>query len=222
MSYTYKDIAEIRRENIKSIIQELKLSRQEFAQLVEISYPLLGHYIGKNPIKKIGDDIARKIELMTNKPVNWLDNNHSHSNDVDSSKLIPVITWIEASNFTSGSSVLNPIQFFPVTTSVPSNAFALVIQGRNMMPEFKPNDLIIVTPIDSYKNISDGDLVIVSGYDKNEAIIQQFIVGENYSDIYLVSTNDEFNLSTCKKAADYRLIGKVHAKYQQYSNDENY
>ena len=78
MSREFSGIEVIRRENTKKLIADSGLTRREFADKAEINYGLLGHYIGKNPSKAIGDEIAQRIEVAFNKPANWLD--HEHNN----------------------------------------------------------------------------------------------------------------------------------------------
>lgn len=72
----FSSIDVIRRENTKFLMQEKGLTRQEFAEQSGINYGLIGHYIGKNPTKRIGDEVAGKIEDFFGKPRYWLDNEH--------------------------------------------------------------------------------------------------------------------------------------------------
>ena len=76
MSKAFSGIEVIRRENTKKLMANSGLSRREFADNSGINYALLGHYIGKNPTKAIGDEIAERIELYFDKPTHWLDHEH--------------------------------------------------------------------------------------------------------------------------------------------------
>lgn len=76
MSKEFSGIEVIRRENTKKLIADNELTRKEFADKAKINYGLLGHYIGKNPTKAIGDEVAQRIEAAFNKPANWLDHEH--------------------------------------------------------------------------------------------------------------------------------------------------
>lgn len=82
MSKSFSGIEVIRRENTKRLISDSGLSRREFADQSGINYGLLGHYIGKNPSKAIGDEIAQKIEVFFDKPANWLDHEHGVNEDL--------------------------------------------------------------------------------------------------------------------------------------------
>ena len=61
MGKEFSGIEVIRRENTKKLIADTGLTRQEFADKAGINYGLLGHYIGKNPRKAIGDEIAQRL-----------------------------------------------------------------------------------------------------------------------------------------------------------------
>lgn len=81
MTRVFTSIEAIRRENIKKLMRKHGLTRQEFAKRSGVNYALLGHYIGKNPSKAVGDEIAERIEVAFNKPKNWLDHDHDHDQD---------------------------------------------------------------------------------------------------------------------------------------------
>lgn len=82
MSKDFSGIEVIRRENAKKLIADSGLKRREFADKSGINYGLLGHYIGKNPTKAIGDENAQKIEAFFNKPANWLDHEHGNNEEL--------------------------------------------------------------------------------------------------------------------------------------------
>ncbi|MBU5616698.1 S24 family peptidase [Psychrobacter sp. TAE2020] len=79
MTKKFTSIEVIRRENVKLLMQETKITRSDLSKNAQINYALLGHYIGKNPSKAIGDEIANKIEIFFNKSNNWLDHEHSQN-----------------------------------------------------------------------------------------------------------------------------------------------
>lgn len=77
MTKKFTSIEVIRRENVRTLMQNYKITRMSLSQGTNINYALLGHYIGKNPIKAIGDETAKKIEGFFNKSANWLDHEHN-------------------------------------------------------------------------------------------------------------------------------------------------
>ncbi|MEK6199884.1 MAG: LexA family transcriptional regulator [Psychrobacter sp.] len=84
MAKKFTSIESVRRENVKNLMQQNNMTRTELSQGANINYALLGHYIGKNPTKAIGDETARKIEEYFSKQLNWLDHEHTQNDLVDS------------------------------------------------------------------------------------------------------------------------------------------
>lgn len=82
MTKVFSGIEVVRRENVKKLMELKKISRSELAEGADINYALLGHYIGKNPSKAIGDEIAHRIEVFFGKPANWLDHEHDRNEDL--------------------------------------------------------------------------------------------------------------------------------------------
>ena len=76
MARSFTGIEVIRRENVKKLMKINSMSRNDLSEGADINYALLGHYIGKNPSKAIGDEIASRIEQYFDKPSHWLDHEH--------------------------------------------------------------------------------------------------------------------------------------------------
>lgn len=95
-----RDISEIRRENVKLLIEKNGLSREQFAEKANIAYSLLAHYIGKNPTKNIGRNVANRIEMAFGLSENWLDqdwtmNNQRTGNTLATSNINPNLEPID-------------------------------------------------------------------------------------------------------------------------------
>lgn len=72
------DIKEIRRENLRLLAKE-KGGQARLAEMLGMSLSYLGQIIGKNPVKGIGDAIARRVEKELELPHGWMDQAHSLS-----------------------------------------------------------------------------------------------------------------------------------------------
>lgn len=70
------NIASIRRYNTLQFMDKKNISRGELASLLSMRYSLLSAYIGKNPTKAIGDDVAVRIEDAFGLDSGDLDVNH--------------------------------------------------------------------------------------------------------------------------------------------------
>lgn len=68
-----KDISKIRRNNLRNLIKQKNLSREELSGLLNMAYSQLAAYIGKTPTKNIGKSVAQRIESKFELPKNWLD-----------------------------------------------------------------------------------------------------------------------------------------------------
>lgn len=80
--FLMKTISEIRRENLRLIMNSRPQAKKDFAGDLEISPSQLTHIVGANPKRNIGDDLAREIEARLYLEIGWLDNVH-FSKDMD-------------------------------------------------------------------------------------------------------------------------------------------
>ena len=70
----------IRRSNAQFIATtKFKGEKKAFADVLEVSDAFVGRMLNQNASqpKPIGDALARKIEIVTGFPINWLDHDHS-------------------------------------------------------------------------------------------------------------------------------------------------
>ncbi len=113
------NIASIRRDNTLHFMDRKDISRGELANLLGMSYSLLSAYIGKNPSKAIGDDVAARLEEAFGLNSGELDVNHEmiekfalkntpiwDKNIPQSLELIPVPLYTEV-RASCGSGYLN-------------------------------------------------------------------------------------------------------------------
>ena len=75
------NISEIRLENARYLANSIG-GVVAMAERLGKSQPQVSHFIGGNPVKNIGNKIARQIEEAFNKENGWLDNCHTESSDM--------------------------------------------------------------------------------------------------------------------------------------------
>lgn len=92
------DINEIRLKNLREIAQK-EGSVAALARKMDMSYALLQNYIGKTPIKRIGDKTARKAEEACLLPRGWLDKLQTDEGNVVEAKPAYWPFQIERSRF---------------------------------------------------------------------------------------------------------------------------
>ncbi|MFP3562389.1 S24 family peptidase, partial [Paraburkholderia sp. SIMBA_049] len=75
--------------------------------------------------------------------------------------------------------------WIPRPQHLSKRAFGLIIQGRSMWPEFKPDEIIYVEPDIAPWDLKDGDLVVIHCNDDKQATFKQLMMGDNPEDMYL-------------------------------------
>ncbi|HFG6968075.1 TPA: hypothetical protein ACGIKW_003311 [Acinetobacter baumannii] len=71
----YVDLKTIRYKNVRHLINEIG-SIRKFADKIGKSQNQVGQFAGSNPVKSIGDSIAKQIENSLNLSEGWLSQKH--------------------------------------------------------------------------------------------------------------------------------------------------
>lgn len=131
---------------------------------------------------------------------------------------VPVISWVAAGDMTPVmSSTLTDVQdWVPRPKHLSMQAFGLVIRGRSMMPEFKPDEIIYVEPEFNPYYLKDGDLVVVCCDGDGEATFKQLVIGETSEDVYLKPLNPDWPNQEIRPMGECRLVGVVFGKFVKY------
>lgn len=132
--------------------------------------------------------------------------------------MVPVISWVAAGSFSDVIPVTidDVIEWIPKPEHLSSRAFGLVIQGRSMWPEFKPNEIIYVEPEISPWELIDGDLVVVHCNDDKQATFKQLVLGDSLDDMYLKPLNEDWPDQKIVPMGECELVGLVDSKYVRY------
>lgn len=88
------DIKAIRLANMRALADEAG-GRSALAKKLDIAYAQVNHYIGKNPIRGIGDVMARKAEEAFGKPFGWMDHIHEEGTTAAHHPTPPVLIGLE-------------------------------------------------------------------------------------------------------------------------------
>ena len=196
-----------------------------FADKIGKGQSQTSQFAGTNPIKGIGNKVAREIEDAFNKPHGWLDLLHDEdlpSNDVNISepmpligKLIPVISWVQAGAWTTVEAVPVGTQFeewLPPNPKCGKHGYGLEVVGESMLPDFRPGDKIYVNPDFQINDLKTGDLVIVACYGETEATFKKLIVESN--GMYLEPLNPKWLEKIMELREGCKLVGKVVGLYR--------
>lgn len=148
-------------------------------------------------------------------------NNLYHTHNVLSKEqiketMIPIINWETANVYNENISKKDIISWIPKHQHLSQKAFGLVVQGRSMWPEFKPNDIIYVEPKIILKDLKDGDFIVVQTEADKPPILTQLIIGNCQEDRYLKMINPDWSTKAMIPMDTYLLVGVVDSKLVRY------
>lgn len=219
------DSKTIRYKNTRLLVDQIG-GVSNFAEKINKGQSQTSQFAGTNPIKGIGNKVAREIEEAFNKPHGWLDQVHGdiESTNLDNNiivpfpiagRLIPVISWVQAGTWTTADSVPTGTHFqewLPPNPKCGKNGYGLIVVGESMSPDFRPSDKIYVNPDFQISDLKTGDLVIVACDGGTEATFKKLIVESN--GMYLEPLNPKWHEKIIPLREGCKLVGKVVGLYR--------
>lgn len=218
------DSKTIRYKNTRLLVEQVG-GVSSFAEKIGKGQSQASQFAGTNPIKGIGNKVAREIESAFDKPHGWLDLPHeedSNSSDANVSepipligKLIPLISWVQAGTWTSTEAIPSGTQFeewLPPNPKCGKHGYGLEVIGESMLPDFRPHDKIYVNPDFQISDLKTGDLVIVACDGETEATFKKLIVESN--GMYLEPLNPKWLEKIMELREGCKLVGKVVGLYR--------
>lgn len=217
------DSKSIRYQNTRLLVDQVG-GVSSFADKIGKGQSQTSQFAGTNPIKGIGNKVAREIEDAFGKPHGWLDipqeGTQTYEKNVSDpipliGKLVPVISWVQAGSWTTVESVPAGTQFeewLPPNPKCGKNGYGLVVSGESMLPDFRPGDKIYVNPDFQITDLKTGDLVIVSCEGETEATFKKLIVESN--NMYLEPLNPKWLGKIMELREGCKLVGKVVGLYR--------
>lgn len=132
--------------------------------------------------------------------------------------MVPVISWVAAGSFADVMPVTidDVVDWIPRPQHLSKQAFGLVIQGRSMCPEFKPNEIIYVEPDIAPWHLKDGDLIVIHCDDDKQATFKQLVIGDSQDDMYLKPLNPDWPDQKMIPMGECSLVGIVDSKFVRY------
>lgn len=131
---------------------------------------------------------------------------------------VPILSWVAAGSWSNIEAVTmdDVLGQAPKPPNLSKHGFALRVQGRSMMPDFKPDDIIYVEPQTGLFALKDSDLVVVQCNDDTEATFKQLVIGDTFDDMYLKPLNPDWHEQRMMPMGDCNLVGKVVGKYVEF------
>ncbi|CAI2423775.1 Uncharacterized HTH-type transcriptional regulator CBU_1416 [Serratia fonticola] len=206
---------EIRRENARKL-RDSTGGNSSFSNFINREPTQISRVIGKNPTKRIGEDLARHIERCFNLPEGWLDREHHKNNEVTSPdvsdtelriQMVPVISWVQAGAWTEiGYSEvdLNSSETYPCPVPCGPMTYILRVIGDSMIDEYRQGDMIFVDPEVAPVH---GDDVIAILVDSGETTFKRLV--EEGGERYLKALNKNWPEPYVKINGNCSIIGTV-------------
>nr|WP_313974076.1 S24 family peptidase [uncultured Psychrobacter sp.] len=170
------------------------------------------------PKKPSREELMQQIKDMEGGSKNPTPEGTASAKMSSTSSTVPILSWVAAGSWSNTEPVTmdDVIGEAPRPRNLSKMGFALKVQGRSMMPEFKPDDVIYVEPQTGLLALKDGDLVVVQCNDDTDATFKQLVIGETFDDMYLKPLNPDWPEQKMMPMGDCNLVGKVVGKYVEY------
>lgn len=164
--------------------------------------------------RRIGDDLAEKLERGMEKPEGWMDEprdaahlQQTASAESGSPGRHPLISWVQAREWPQIAKNYVPQpedEQFPCPVDCSDESYVLRVRGVSMEPKFHDGELIFVDP---KIPPAHGKYVVVRLDDSSEATFKQFIVEGDA--LYLKSLNPDWPKPIIEIDSDTTICGAV-------------
>ncbi|RZG48094.1 LexA family transcriptional regulator [Acinetobacter wuhouensis] len=125
------------------------------------------------------------------------------------SKLIPVLSWVQAGSMTSVESI-DPLEIAewlpPLSVDDPDGCFYLKVVGISNYPTYIEGDCILVNPKFQVCDLLSGDLIVVRN--NTDATFKKFVI-ESDERRYLQALNPNFHPNIIEFEEGMELVGLV-------------
>lgn len=150
------DVYEIRRTNLLRLLEGQK--KAKFAEDVHTSPSYISQLIADHAPRKMGDEVARKIESAKGLPRGWMDSTHSEQpmewGVVANARRLPVISWTKAGEWSEAVDLHEPgcAEEWEMTDKGGPRSFVLIVEGDSMLAphasrhSYPPGARIVVDP----------------------------------------------------------------------------
>lgn len=139
----------------------------------------------------------------------------SSSNELDNnivpvtSKLLPVLSWVQAGSMTSVESI-NPLEIAewlpPLSSDDPDGCFYLKVVGISNYPTYQDGDYILVNPVFQVCDLLSEDLIVVRH--NTDATFKKLVI-ESDDRKYLQALNPNFQPNIIEFQDGMELVGLV-------------
>lgn len=194
-------------DRLKSIRARRGLSQADLARILGVSTGNVGNWESKRslPSNKSLGNIAAKLSVSTSFLIGEEDHVSEVLKEVSpgyklpgnarltgphieySKQKVPVISWAAAGRGGNFSDLEGQIDEYMESDCPDANAYALIIEGDSMIPEYRPGDRVIFLPNAEARN---GDIVVARLLDEGDVYFKMFhLIGSKGDIVKLTSYN---------------------------------
>lgn len=219
------DRAEIIRERLELAFQETGKRPTDLADFCDVTEQAVSKW---RRTGKIARDHLPRVSEFFGKSIAWLMGEDGVKESIfpygaklrpiaESARQVPVINYIQAGHpkevvddYATGNGFDTVTIDIELAAKLGSHAFALVIEGDSMLPDFRPGDTVIIDPS---APIRPGDIVVAKIERDKAATLKKYRSrgqDENGHDIFeLVPLNDNYPTILVNASNPGRTIGRV-------------
>ena len=197
-------------ENLKKIRKAKKMTQKELAQKSGVKQSVIsdletGNAKSTGSILELANALGVTAEELKKGVNNLLDNNIAPV----SSKLIPVLSWVQAGTMTSVEAIdpKNINEWLPpLSVDDPDGCFYLRVVGVSNYPTYADGDYILVNPSYQVCDLISEDLVVVRS--NSDATFKKLVI-ESDERKYLQALNPNFQPNIIEFEEGMELVGLV-------------
>ena len=197
-------------DNLKSIRKAKKMTQKELAQKSGVKQSVIsdletGNAKSTGSILELANALGVTAEELKKGVISTLDNNVAPV----SSKLIPVLSWVQAGTMTSVEAIdpKNINEWLPpLSVDDPDGCFYLRVVGASNYPTYADGDYILVNPSYQVCDLISEDLVVVRS--NSDATFKKLVI-ESDERKYLQALNPNFQPNIIEFEEGMELVGLV-------------
>ncbi|UUN99185.1 S24 family peptidase [Acinetobacter bereziniae] len=184
-------------------------SVNQLKDAINVTYEMARRYtLG---IAKPREEKLKELADIFSVDIGYLDHGSTLDNNVVpiTSKLIPVLSWVQAGSMTSVESI-NPLEISewlpPLSTDDPDGCFYLKVVGISNYPTYMEGDFILVNPAFQVCDLISGDLIVIRN--NTDATFKKLVI-ESDDRKYLQALNPNFQPNIIEFEEGMELVGLV-------------
>lgn len=209
------NIKQIRYTNARRLVSQSG-GITAFANKIDKSQSQASQIAGENPIKGIGDKVAKQIEQAFGLPVGWLDRS-PESATAENQNDVPLVSWVQAGDFCEAvepPQATEDAEWFPRMKNHGPRTYCLRVKGDSMtnpVPGQKTYPEGVIIYVDPDAEVLPGKTVIARLPESNEATLKVFV--QDAGTGYLKPLNPQYQMMPLPEGSTF--CGVVVGAYWQ-------